>query len=247
MKLMLLGLRLTELNMVDIIVGCPTQNRAWILQEWFDHVIAAVPEDWNLSFLLAVPQWDKQTLDLVRNFKIAEVIITDEPERKDQRNWADTDSYHHMVDLRNSILRSVRVAKPDLYLSLDSDILIALNAIAEMYETMKANDANAVGSLTWLDPIDPACTNLGVFTNYGSRFERVREPGMHPVDVLMGIKLIDNLAYNVNYQWDAYGEDFGWAKAMKRAGAKIFCDGRSPSKHIMSPEWLDRVDKRVGW
>lgn len=233
--------------MVDIIVGCPTQNRAWILPRWFDHVYMAVPVDWNLKFILAVPEWDDDTLKLVGDMRTVEVLITDEPKREDKRNWADTDSYYHMADLRNSILRSVRVAKPDLYLSLDSDMLSGKETVEQMYETMLANNADAVGGLTWLDPIDPTVTNLADFTHHGSQFRRHENPGQHPVDILMGIKLMGNLAYNVNYEWDAYGEDFGWAKAMKRAGGRVYCDGRSPSKHVMSPEWLDRVDKRVGW
>ncbi len=53
--------------------------------------------------------------------------------------------------------------------------------------------------------------------------------------------------YNVNYDYHNFGEDLGWSKNMARAKAKIFFDGRVKNKHCMNPEWLERVDKRVGF
>ena len=234
--------------MTDIVVGCPTQNRSWILPLWRDYVTEAVPEDWNLQFVLAVPSWDEETIALA---DWATIVPLDESEKDDSRKWRwnNTDVYYHMAHIRNELLRTVRTIKPDVFLSLDSDILIHPNAIVEMYETMMANKADAVGGLTYLDPIDPTVTSLATWSDPATctMFQRCTAPGQHPIDIIMAIQMMGNLAYNVNYEHNILGEDFGWAKSLKRAGAKIFCDGRSASKHVMDPKWLDIIDKRVGY
>jgi len=235
--------------MVNIIAGCPTAGRAWILPQWKEAVDRACPHDVELSYALSIPKWDTDTLDIVSNWSSAHIMVTDEQPRLDQRDWSSQDRYHDMVNLRNNQLRYVRTAMPTYYLSLDSDILLAPKALEEMIETLELNQADAVGSLTYLDPVDPTCTNLATWVNPDAPgvFRRVEAPGQHPVNVLMAIKLMGNLAYNINYEHHHYGEDFGWSIAAYKARARIFCDGRSPSKHVMSPEWLDRVDKRVGY
>ena len=167
----------------------------------------------------------------------------------DYRAWGNKDSYRHMADLRNSILRYVRGHHPDLYLSLDSDILLHPLAIESMYDTMSAFNANAVASKTFLDQVDPDVTNVAAWINPATcqSFRRHLTDGTYPVDVIMAIQMMDNLAYNVNYEYHDMGEDFGWCKNLKRAGASIYFDGRSKSKHVMSPEWLDVIDPRVGY
>lgn len=236
--------------MTDILVGGPVAGRAWILPYWRDAVEAAMPVGVRPKYVFAVPTWDTETLGLVESWP-AELLLTKEsvPDGCDLRRWADKDRYHEMTILRNYVLRYVRRVAPNFFLSLDSDILLAPDALKEMIETYHVNQAHAVGGFTFLDPIDPTCTNLAQWVNpdLASQFRRVESPGQHPVDIIMAVKLMGNLAYNINYQYHDYGEDFGWAVAARRAKARIFCDGRSPSKHVMNPKWLDIVDKRVGY
>ena len=234
--------------MTDLMVGCPVAGRAWILPQWHEAVQAALPSDMKAQYIFAIPSWDTDSLALAKQWK-AEIIVTEEekPDR-DPRRWVDKQRYNEMADLRNKILRRIRQICPRFYLSLDSDILLAPTALQEMIETYELNEAHAVGGFTFLDSMDPTCTNFAMWDNeLGTKFRRVEAPGQHPVDVIMAIKLMGNLAYNINYQYHDLGEDFGWATAAKRAKVRIFCDGRSPSKHVMQPKWLDIVDKRVGY
>lgn len=235
--------------MVSVIVGCPAAGRSWILQQWYDAVESARPRGLDLTYALSIPSWDTDSLDIASAWKGVHVNVTEEERLHDGRSWGNKDRYYQMADLRNGLLRFVRQAKPDYYLSLDSDILLAPKALAEMIETLELNNADAVGGFTFLDPIDRECTNLAQWHNRDapSKFRRVTAPGQHQVDVIMAIKLMGNMAYNINYEYHDYGEDFGWAIAARRARAKIFCDGRSPSKHVMSPKWLNIIDSRVGY
>lgn len=235
--------------MTDIIVGCPTQNRAWILPRWKEHVDAAIPNGWDAKFVFVVPEADEESIDIIQSWKRSTIIYTDEELHVSRSSWANRDLYNHMCILRNSILRYVREEAPNYFLSVDSDILLDKNVISNMHETLTKNQANAVGGLTYLDQIDRTCTNFANWRNRHTRkgFYRHIEPGTHPVDIIMAIQFMDNLAYNVDYEYHDFGEDFGWCSSLARAGAKIYCDGRVKNKHVMYEEWLDRLDKRVGF
>lgn len=235
--------------MPNIIVGCPVTNRNWILPLWKNHVEHSVPLDWNLKYIFVVPKGDKDTLDLLSEWRDTWVILSDEENRKDVRNWGNKDRYYEMADLRNTLLRAVRQEKPDIFLSLDSDILLDKYTVANMYETMLANDCDAVGGLTYLDPTDKNCTNIANWKNSNTcnGFTRMVTQGCHKVDIIMAIQMMNNLAYNVNYEYHDMGEDLGWCKALKKTRAKIFCDARTANKHVMSKPDLDKVDKRVGF
>lgn len=230
------------------VIGCPVVNRAWILPLWKDHVEAAIPYGWEHYFIFVVPSWDTDTLDILSTWKNTKIILSDETERPDVRNWANTDSYYLMSALRNRILREVRTYKPDVYISLDSDILVQDLTFSLMKDTMDRFSANAVGGYTFLDPMDPTCSNIAMWQDPTmSSFRRIVGNGTCKVDVIMAIKMMDNLAYNVNYEHHTMGEDFGWSKAAKLAGVEIYMDGRSPAKHVMHREYLEIVDKRVGF
>lgn len=235
--------------MTDIMIGCPTQNRSWILPKWKEYVDAAIPDGWDARFIFAVPTWDNETTELVSSWENTQIIPTSEPCREDVRPWANKDSYNHMAELRNTILRYVRGHHPDLYLSLDSDILLHPLAVQNMYETMQTYGANAVSSKVFLDQVDWNVTNAAAWVNPVTcqSFMRHLSEGTYPVDVIMAIQMMDNLAYNVNYEYHDMGEDFGWCKNLGRSGASVYFDSRVKSKHVMTQEWLDKVDPRVGY
>ena len=235
--------------MVDAIIGCPTANRSWILPIWKDHVDAAIPSDWNVKFVFVVPEWDIDSIELISTWPNSQIIPSSEIQRDDTRIWGNLDSYNHMTDLRNTILRYVRKSHPDIYLSLDSDILIDSDTIKNMYETMNLFEANAVGGSTYLDPIDHNCTNVATWKDpvTHQEYRRISTDGVCQVDIIMAIQMMDNLAYNINYEYHNMGEDFGWCVGLQRSKAKIYFDGRAKNKHVMSKDWLDRVDSRVGF
>jgi hypothetical protein len=235
---------------MKLLIGCPTVKRDWILPLWKQHVDAAIPDGVRADFIFLMPKWDTESFLLSLDWKNTSVIQTEESEREDIRRWGDINSFTHMAQVRNTLLAQVRQIKPDYFLSLDSDILLHSDAISNLIETAKQYEAHAVGGATFFDPVDAKVTNVGKWQDPATmkKFFRIQSDGVvHPADIIMGIKLMDNLAYNVNYEHHNLGEDLGWSKNMARAKAKIFFDGRVKNKHCMSPEWLDRIDKRVGF
>jgi len=236
--------------MTDIIVGCPTVNRTWILPLWKEYVEEAVPDSWNLHYVFAVPEWDEETLELLGTWENTQIIPTEEVQRSStDRDWANLDSFNRMSELRNLILKFVRQHHPDIYLSLDSDILLSKKAFNEMFSTLEEQHCNAVGGMTFLDPTDPTVTSAANWKNQNTcqQMKRIRPGTVVPAQILMAIKMMDNLAYNVNYDYHSLGEDFGWSKNAGTAGVKMYVDGRTPSKHVMDKKWLEIEDKRVGY
>jgi len=232
---------------IDLIVGCPTRNRTWILPKWKEYVEAAIPENFHLSYVFVVGDDDQKTIDLLSTWKSTKIIKVAENEIPEERSWGDKNRFHHMAYLRNVMLEYVRTQNPDLFLSLDSDILINSETICNLYETVVQCNADAVGGLTYFDQMDKKITNVGSWNNKADKtgFRRVVSDGVFKVDIIMGIKMMTESAYNVDYQYHNNGEDLGWAVAVK--DLNIFFDGRAASKHVMHKDWLDRKDVRVGY
>lgn len=230
-----------------IMIGCPVQSRRWIMPHWLSHVEASIPEGVEVEYVFAQDRDDDSLGDFVTERKVHLVRIKDQT-RRYERAW-NADRYHHMAFIRNRLLDKVKDVNPDLFLSVDSDILLHPDALKNMIQTMQEkNDSNrlaAVGGLTYLDQTDQRITNAASLV--GSGYRRVHSHGRPPVDVIMALKLMNEKGFNIPYEWHLRGEDFGWSEAVRRFRCRLVFDGRVASKHVMSPEWLDRVDKRVGY
>ena len=231
---------------MNIIIGCPVRNRNWILPFWKEYVEAAIPEGVEYSFAFVVGDDDMKTMDLVGSWERTNIIPVVDPEIDDVRSWADTTRYEHMAVIRNDLLEYVRFRQPDYFLSLDSDILLQEDVLTNLIEVAETQNADAVGGLTFFDPIDKGVTNAAYWRKgYGGGFKRVQTGGCYPVDIIMGIKLMAPEAYMTNYLYHRMGEDLGWSENMR--GKNIWFDGRIASKHIMHPKWLTMEDRRCGY
>ena len=234
-----------------LIVGCPIRNRHWILPTWRDHVLAAVAELERVTFdgfIFVAGRDDTRDVDLVRSWpETLRVITVSEPPRPDVRDWTDLSRYAVMVSLRNLLLGAVRDADPDLFLSLDSDMLLAPGALAGMLEVFDAGDVAAVGGKAHMIG-GGEDRNMPSFANaHGASYVRGdTDQVIHP-DVIMGIKLMDRRAFNVDYRFDRHGEDIGWSLAAHEAGLRFGWDGRTTSKHVFDYQWLYKPDQRVGF
>lgn len=231
---------------VDILVGCPARARGWIIESWFDYALAACQNaSLTPAFVTELPRFDTCEGLLRQRAKAAHVdyvtMQTEEPELPDQRDWNE-DRYKHMARLRNNLLLYVRSVAPPLYWSLDSDILAAPDCLTSALPLLDKYDA--VGMKCFLELTGMAAPNYGTGRQGLSRRDAYAE---FPVDVLMASKLMTPVAYAIDYSSDPAGEDIGWSRTAKEAGLKLGWDGRTVSKHVMTPAQLDRSDPRVGW
>lgn len=225
-----------------LMVGCPFRDRGWIIDRWRDHVEAAFEHSpfTELEYVMAVSESDP---DVEKLPFVDHLIVSGESyEPYGDRKW-NASRYEVMADLRNSVLKRVRLRQPDAFLSLDSDILIPETLISDMAHLFELYDA--IGGLTWLDHRDRNITNIANWS--GQSFQRIRTPLSNGrCDILMAIKLMSPNAYIVDYEPHSHGEDLGWSLAAQNAGLQLGYCG-TPSKHVMRKELLDVEDARVGW
>lgn len=232
----------------ELIVGCPIYKRAWAVPAWFEHVhkacdVAGVEP----TFAFVVDQRDEETiLAISEQHGGGYVLDVREPEEHDGTRTWNKGRYEWMVHLRNELLGVVRLAEPEHFLSLDSDILVHQDTIANLLETAQAPGVAAVGGKTYMTSVGTQFPSFANLTR-SKGLRRWESVDVIPVEVIMAIKLMTPEAYNVNYEFHAQGEDIGWSLSCREKGLKFLWDGRATNKHVMEPSQLDRVDKRVGF
>ena len=218
---------------VNVLVGCPVLMREWCLPDWFARLDdAAVNAHVNLEFVFVGAAWDQGTWDAIDTGAAGRPltrVVVDEDRRTRSRDWLNPARYHRMVELRNTLLTHVRDRAPDLFLSLDSDILLHPDALANVIDTASRFDAVAAG-------VDLRVNTPNYFVTGLRGHERPPAPGVVTrVDVIMAAKLMGPAAYHVDYRWHRQGEDIGWSQAAGEAGLTLGWDNRAPSPHVTDP------------
>lgn len=231
--------------MPSLIIGAPVLRREWIIERWKDHVLAAAPTNFDIAFAFVGDKTD-ETFKVV-NDKFPSSIPTylrdiKEPRGYDKREW-NLSRYDRMANIRNELLSLVRKLGPDYFLSLDTDILLHPDAIKVLFEDFNGYDA--IGGKTYLSERGTNCPTYAYLSDKGLR----RSDSINVImpDVLMAIKLMKPTAYNVDYVSHKQGEDIGWSIAVRKSGYSLAWTGRVASKHVMRPELLEVVDRRVGY
>lgn len=253
----------------DLIVGCPVNNRAWIMPYWFKHVTAALAkaEIRDPKFLFVASEDDDSLAwlnDENHPYDI-EIVIVNEP-AVPQRTQTEIlpwcmDRYYHMVGLRNELLERVRHYVPFYFWSLDSDILVDENVLLEVEPHVSTYDA--IGMHCYMTPpLRPAANAATPFTagrefaNKGDIVNNIivnrthyetQQGATFPVGCLMAAKFMTPNAYFVDYAVHPEGEDVGWSLACKEAGLKLGWCSTALAKHVMYPSQLHQIDPRVGF
>lgn len=232
-----------------LLVGCPIKNREWCLSEWWFHVEKSAGLLEPAYLFVCDP--DEQPLydlihELAETYKSKLFIVAVDDAVEYTRNW-NHERYHEMVWLRNCLLDAVREIGPDLFLSLDSDILLHPDAIGSMVSKMGEKGFDAIGGKCFLEPSGLHSPNYGMMKRNKDSFTRTNAEGLIAVDILMAIKLMSSNAYSIDYTWNKSGEDIGWSLECKAAGLKLGWDGTVVNKHLMSREALNKVDVRAGF
>jgi len=235
---------------VSFLVGCPVLHREWVLDVWFDHVEASAAEagiDPQFIFV-GDPERDPATFEVIgRRAPAAMVIAVDDVKPQDNRQWNDR-RYRRMVELRNHLLDGVRSIGPDLFLSLDSDILIPPGCIGDLVQhVVPQGGFDAVGGFTHLAEYGEGAPSIGKISKRGKLQRKGLAQGVHTVDVIMAIKLMTPTAYNMDYVHDRDGEDIGWSKNCRKHGVILGYSTNHPAKHLFTRDRLEMEDKRIGW
>ena len=239
---------------MKLLIGCPVKNRAWILNEWFDHIYSSCDyANIEPQFCFILGHSSDRTDTIIKNrvssFGFTERTKTIEAElpKGIDRSWS-IERIESMVSARNQLLQFVRLLQPEYFLSLDSDILASKYLVSNLLETMSTHQLkpDAVGGRCYMTRWN-SCSSYGkiaedVDFKRGSDFE-----GLCQVNVIMAIKIMNEKAYNIDYSFHQQGEDIAWSKNCRNAGLKLMWDGRTISKHVLEKDMLEVVDERVGF
>lgn len=229
---------------MNLIVGCPVSCREWILPTWFAHVErAAELAGLQPTYTFVCHPADRSWACLVEHAPTAAMVTPSFNRGTDERRW-NSARYEQMVELRNQLLGAVREQSPDLFLSLDSDILLHPDQLKLMIECLDRFDA--VGGRCYMTASGTRFPSWGRLSRYGN-LQRTDVAGTFPVDVIMAIKLMTPAAYAVDYAFDIQGEDIGWCRAATQTGVRLGWDGRVIAKHVLAPHLLTPRDPRVGF
>lgn len=230
------------MSSTDLVVGCPSYRREWILPQWHECVceaiqMAGIPEG-RVKWVFVGPVFDPSWEVLFQRIEPSRLVLKftqEDLDRPDERNW-DASRIQHMVGLRNQLLKYVRALEPTYFLSLDSDILIDERALRSALSAIA--DFDAVGMKCYLGAglASPSYANL--VNDWG--MSRPDSDQLFAVDVIMGAKLMTPAAYEVDYRFHAQGEDVGWGIACREKGIRLAWDGRHTSWHVRSPKELGR-------
>jgi hypothetical protein len=244
--------------MMRLVVGCPVYERAWILRDWFSAVADAVAytkqvrDDITLEFAFAYTPSEDDTLDVIHEqaellgAPVSVVTVTEGTHSK-ERNWGDHRRLWTLTDLRNVLLNRVAELAPDLYFSLDSDLLIASNVILGLVEDMYGR-YDAVAPLTFLAR-SQSITNAFYYDRHVRRRVKVLN-ALQPADIICAAKMLpEHMVQDeqMRYVFHTAGEDIGFGDRGRELGYTFGIDTALKVKHIMEPEDMDKVDSRVGF
>lgn len=231
-----------------VLVGCPVFERDWVLGRWFDHL-----ESWplELGFVFAYTPGSDSTLDIIQSrAPDATIIVVEDGDHSVERNWGKRSRLETLADMRNEILRTVRVLGPDFYLSLDSDVLVAPweESHTLFNSVRRGGEFDAISPLAYLGAGDVS-NAFHWRGDHLTRLDKAKRYGVpQPVGVLCAAILMNPAAYNTgSYSYDMLGEDIAWARSVRRGPVRLGFDSSVVFDHVMSQEQLHVNDARVPW
>lgn len=233
-------------------VGAPVANRAWILPRWFECLEAQTlrPDEYRFVVGKSTDGTAGVLRDLAKQHEAKVVLAgTRLPTyARDKRNTEETDPHRaqHMADLRNELRREFLKTDADVFVSLDTDILledptVLERLVAELYgpraEKPRAEWGwDAVAACTSLHPTSPHCYNAG-WWRAGDRGDphRIWERADENVIALHGskrsaIKVSIPMAVFAIHRWAMLecrykahecGEDLGFADALDQRHFRV--------------------------
>jgi hypothetical protein len=231
-----------------IVVGAPVFERAWVLRHWFDSLAAQTVDPKNLHIVLNYGHSSDGTLALIyeeserRRFDAVTVLIDEGADHRSDRQWNER-RYVTMVRLRNTLLEYVRKVDPLYYLSCDTDMLLAPDAIEVLIDEHDKACVHGVGPVTHMTPTGTCLNAFGLDGN------RIGIPDrFQPVFAVFGVVLMDHVLFsNVDYDLHRQGEDIGFALNAWKGGYSFGITPLTKAKHVMSREMLNVVDERIGF
>lgn len=242
---------------MKLAVGAPVAERGWILPTYLDCLSRQTVQPDYYRFVyskskddtLSVLNEAEQSLDLQVFETTLPYYSRDErgTDRKDP--WRAT----HMSKLRNRLRALFLQTDADVFLSLDTDILLEDETIIEqMLETLQSTDnCDLVAARTSLHALHDDVHNVGWFTDrVDSSSEQawrraedsdllIYKPPIQ-IDIPMAVFVVNRFTHSMcRYKSHAQGEDIGYAQTFLAHRFKAVWRPDLVCRHVWGPSWWE--------
>jgi hypothetical protein len=238
---------------MKVVVGAPVAARDWALKRWFECLYSQtrVPDE----FVFVVKDVDgDRSRQLLHELgpkppALSYAIDTTRYVPRMERNSVGAEYvYADFAWRRNRLLQMVRKREPDVFLSLDTDIMLEdPTTIERLLELLER--APVAAPLTYLHPAAAAseCFNAGWWaggepgspTRAWRRATVDEAHGTIPVDIPMAaVAMHRRVVDTCKYAYHECGEDMGFAQDLDRLGYTCLWDTDLGVRHVMAAEEL---------
>jgi hypothetical protein len=250
-----------------LVVGAPAWDRSWSLPLWFQSVRANVdPAQTGLVFV--VPPTDTLTRDAIADLSMDFSWVEIQRDHGPQLTRAERPAQHHetLARARNQILRVVERAKPDRYISWDTDFLVPPGTV----DTLVGLSLPLVTVWAWLNRQpprrlryfdgqthhnvlvqDPVCATAMTKDRFGPRHFPGEQfvnlsSGLWRCHVALAFQVMDARAYRVaHYRPHSAGEDIPFNQMLEDHGIPRYCYAEVRGVHLYDRSLKD--ERAMGW
>lgn len=250
---------------MKVALGAPVgPDRAWILPSYFDCIRGQTVKPDYLCFVLTPQRFQgdteaKEVRQLVvaegkhyRQLSLLSPSLPSYNRAQRDKDAKDPNRARHFCKLRNHLRRLFMDTDADVFVSLDSDILMENPTTLErLLPTLESWDVACM--LTSLHPVSPIC--------YNAAFWRTNEPGSATrlweradqnlvasarppvkIDIPMAAFAIRRHAMGmVRYRFHEQGEDLGFADSLERHKFRVGWRTDVQVRHVWDPPFLEEA------
>ena len=242
-----------------VVVGAPVADRDWILPQWVECLENQTRPPDHYTFVVGEVEGTEPTQKLQQligkptaggrlSYAMDQTRFVPRQERNNSRREF---IYGDFAWRRNRLLQMVKRASADVFLSLDTDILLEdPTVIARLLEMLEA--APLAAPCVFLHPLgrQSECYNaafwqMGLDAGEDDRqWRRVTaadcQVGPILVDIPMAaVMMRREVIESCSYRYHECGEDMGFAQDLDRHGMPCLWDPGMEVRHVMSPEALE--------
>lgn len=225
---------------VEVMIGCPVRNRAWILPFYLKAMQALNYPRVKLQYCFVLNNSTDRSQEILEAFarqnNTAIVVCDQEKPQGVERGYY---SLANLASLRNTLLSQFLESGADYLFSVDSDILVPADSLSRLV----ANNRDIVAMLVCNGHQvgDPGIYNI--LRQVDDSYEFIRDfprDRIFPVDCTGAAYLIKRrvIARGVRYSADGGGEDIGFCQQAREMGFQLYCDGALEADHIMHENQL---------
>lgn len=222
---------------MQVMIGCPVRNRAWILPLYLQHLTAlSYPSD-QVEYCFVINDSQDETELILQEFaRLFPVrLLYDNSSRPGgwQRGFY---QFSRLAQLRNRLLDAFLQSDCHYLFSVDSDILVPPHALQQLLQAGK----DMVSALVCNGAEIGDDQFYNIFNWENDRLLPIRNfprNQVFPVDCTGAACLIKRrvIEAGVRYNSSWGPEDIGFCREVKKHGFAIFCHGSIECVHVMKP------------